>query len=76
LGGDIEKVLQRYIFNVQQQRPKAFTESMAYGVSLPISSQMIRNCRTLKISLPNLFPKIFTASEALQFFEFFSCIVV
>jgi hypothetical protein len=35
-----------------------------YHVSLPLSSQMIRNCKTLKISLPNLFLNNVTPSEA------------
>ena len=69
MGGDIGKVLQRYIFYVQQQRSEAFTESIGYGDSLPISCQMIRNCKTLKISLPNLLPDIFTASEASRWNE-------
>jgi hypothetical protein len=62
LGRGSGEVLQRHLVQLSIPHAKTLTASPIYDVLLPITSQMIRNCKTLKISLPDLLLNYFTAS--------------
>jgi hypothetical protein len=62
LGGDVVEVLQRHLMTSSRRDVKTLVVWPAYDVLLPLFSQMIRNCKTLKIPLPDLLLNFFTAS--------------
>jgi hypothetical protein len=61
LGGDVVEVLQRHLMTSSRRDVKTLIVWPAYDVLLPLFSQMIRNCKTLKIPLPDLLLNFFTA---------------
>ena len=61
LGGDVVEVLQRHLMTSSRGDVKTLIVWPAYDVLLPLFSQMIRNCKTLKIPLPDLLLNFFTA---------------
>jgi hypothetical protein len=62
-GGDVVEVLQRRLMTSSRRNVKKLIVWPDYDVLLPFFSQMIRNCKTLKISLPDLLLNFFTPSE-------------
>jgi len=64
-GGDVVEVLQRRLMTSSRRNVKNLIVWPDYDVLLPFFSQMIRNCKTLKISLPDLLLIFFTPSEGL-----------
>jgi hypothetical protein len=61
LGGDVVEVLQRHLMTSSRRDVETLIVWPAYDVLLPLFSQMIRNCKTLKIPLPDLLLNFFTA---------------
>ncbi len=60
LGRDVGKVLERYPYQLRIYDPTNLTTPHGYNALLPITCQMIRNSKTLEITLPNLVLNFFT----------------